>query len=86
MRSYYVPLPEVREMTPSGRWGLGFHKLLRNASFLSDCQRSSVIQVELIPGYLDCPLEFGELEFPLDLAQTNYILWFGLEIYCKMNG
>lgn len=86
MENYMFLLPEVREMTSSGRRRLGFHSLLRNASFLSDCLPSSVVvRVELIPEYLDCLLEFGELEFALDLAQTKYILQFCLEICFKMN-
>lgn len=55
LESHVSPLPEVKEMTPSGRWKQ-FHNFLRNAGFY----KSSYSQVELISGFL----ELGEMEFP----------------------
>lgn len=48
------PRSEVREMTPLGRQ--------------EPKENPPVVQVEPISEFLGCPLEFGELEFPLDLT------------------
>ena len=34
-------------------------------------KKQSVVQVELIPGYLSCLLESGDLEFPWDPTITS---------------
>lgn len=43
-------------------------KFLRNASIYLSNRNPPTAQVELTAGYLDCGLEFGELEFPLNLT------------------
>ena len=62
-------LPEVREMTllADGNW---FHKFLSNAGFYLTARNPPVVQFEPISEYMDCLLEFGELEFPLDLTSN----------------
>lgn len=57
-------------MTPFGTGDLP-SEFLRNAVFYC---KDSVAQLELIPGYLDSLLEFGELESPLDLIKMKWSL------------
>jgi hypothetical protein len=46
-----------------------FAKFLRNAGFYLTMTNPPVDQVELISGYLNAFLEFGEFEFSLDLTK-----------------
>lgn len=57
--SYISFLPEVREMTLLVEGSAVFYLTARNPP---------IVRVELISGYVDCLLHFGELEFPLDLT------------------
>ena len=43
------------------------HKFLRSACFHLTTRNPPIVQVDPISGYLDCLLEFGELESSLDL-------------------
>lgn len=63
-------LPGVRDMTPFGRQKLASH-VPGECCFLSNMKNQSVVQAELIPGYLSCILESGDLEFPWDLTITS---------------
>ena len=47
-------------------------KFLRNAGFYLTFRKPSTVHVELISGYLDCLVEFGEFEFPLHLTHRYY--------------
>lgn len=55
-------------------FGDGDHvsQFVRKAGFYLTTRTPSIVQRELSPGYLDCLLEFGELEFPLDFIHCNY--------------
>lgn len=63
MEPFVTPARGVGNYT-DGNW---CHKFLRNAGFYLTLRKPLLIQVELISGYTDCLLDFGELEFPLDL-------------------
>lgn len=63
----YVPFPEARARTLLAD-GNQFQKFLRGAGFYLNHQKFSCSSAELISGYLNCLLEFGELGFPLDLT------------------
>lgn len=67
--------PAVREMTPFGR-GNQHHKFLRNASFYLTTRNPPTVRVGPIFVYLDCLLEFGKLEFPLDLTGMSFFCSF----------
>lgn len=51
-----------------GKW---FHKFLRYADFYLATRNPPKVQVKLISGYLECLLEFGKLECPLDLTEEG---------------
>ena len=55
-----------------GKW---FHKFLRNVDFYLTTRNPPKVQVKLISGYLECLLEFGKLECPLDLTEEGKIRW-----------
>lgn len=65
-------LQEVRETNPFGGQNEP-HKFLGDASFYLAARNRLIVQFELVSGYLDCPLEFGGLEFPL-----HPTLWTGI--------
>lgn len=52
--------------------GKQFRKFLRNAGFYLTFRKPSTVHVELISGYLDRLIEFGEVEFPLHLTHRYY--------------
>lgn len=66
--SYMLLLPEIRDMTPLGRWN-PFHKFLRKADFYLTARNPPTVQLKLIE------LPFGELEFPLDLTPRSSAVW-----------
>lgn len=49
-----------------------FRKFPRNAGFSLTVRIPPTLGVESISGYLDCLLEFGEMEVPLDLTDGRY--------------
>lgn len=52
--------------------GKQVRKFLRNAGFYLTFRKPSTVHVELIFGYLDRLVEFGEVEFPLHLTHRYY--------------
>lgn len=68
--SLAVSTQKVGEMIPFGTWE-PVSPVPEEGWLLSSQQKPSCIQAELISGYLDCPLGFGELEVPLDLTVTK---------------
>lgn len=53
-------------MTPFWWVGKRVHKSLRDSGFYLTLRNPPSVQLEPISEYLDCLLEFGKLEFPLD--------------------
>lgn len=71
-------LPGVREMGNGPFWEMetSFRGSWGNAGFYPTSKNPPIVQAKLISRYLDCLLEFGKLEFPLDLTFLNYLLFF----------
>lgn len=59
-------MPAVRERTPFGRQSQ-LPKFLKNAGFYLMARNAPPVQVVLISGYWDSPLETEELEFSLNI-------------------
>lgn len=63
-------LPEGSEMTLFGKWGLVSQVPEKFWHFSN--ARNPIVPLELISGYTACPLESGELEFPLGLTNISF--------------
>lgn len=69
MESHISTLTTVREITPLGKYDQA-SQVPGECWLLSDKNLLMVLST-LVSGYLDCLLEFGGLEFPLDLTVSN---------------
>ena len=77
-------LPGVREMTPSGRWELDL-EVPSNADFYPTSRNPPIVQVKLLSGCLNCLLDSGELEFPVDLTFSHLPSPFPLSLSASTN-
>lgn len=67
LESYKSLLPEVKKMAHFGR-GNRLYKFLRNVSFSLTTRNPPKVRLPLTSRYLGCLLDFGDLEFPLDVT------------------
>lgn len=83
----HVPLSEVRELTPFGRWEL-VSQVAEEAGFYLKAINLPIDQVELISGFMNCLLEFGKLGVFLDgterkSTKLRYCVVYFPELYVK---